>query len=261
MKLFIPCRSNNVYDQNSDVQRTVNNVLYRETDIPSPEKIPQSTNPSPPHVYDYAGLEDTRDGIPQPSLIAQHTLLHSTNATSDSGSHSYSKPTTPVSKSRNGGGMFVDALGYSELENYQSYSKLNDNQGDSLLDQGQSSPGYSQIADEHKYSKLSEVNSKGYSQLDVGAVTEQEGLSSSVLPYEIPVSPTSNDADASDHQVEVESHAYSTVSGEVCDTGYSKLHVFGNEEDCHSPMKSAQPYQDPISCVGHYETAELYSDL
>lgn len=242
-------RSNINYELGSKPQRqevderTVHNDLYTRQEIPASTSLSASHSTPPLHVYDYASLGVTRTTDPQllsSPQVPQHTLLHSMASNSDNGSHAYSKPTTPLSNYDRTVNSF-DALACSSLPARQAndYSKLNGVQVDPILDQSQSysevgGGNYSHIDEAHKYSKLSDMNSKGYSQLDKcgsqATSCEQQRLPEEpAQPYEIPFSPTSNSADPEE---ELRNHAYSTVAAETDSTGYSKLHVFeGSQGD------------------------------
>ena len=217
-------------------QRTVHNDLYTRQDIPSNVTTSLSANhsASPQHVYDYAS-----------SSVQQHTLLHSMASNSESGSHAYSKPTTPLSNYDRTANSF-DALGSSSLPSSRTneYSTLNGIHAEPVLDPSQSHSGaagdgqYSQIDDKHKYSKLSDKNSKGYSQLDMGGSHPSDQQQSTpeeeivALPYEVPFSPTS------DPDEEARSHAYSTMaSADAESTGYSKLHVQAGQTNVKITMQ------------------------
>ena len=260
----ISCRSNINYELSSKPQptnadeRTVTNILYTQTDVAS----------SPHNVDNYAELESSRSY--QSTSVPQHTLLHSSN-TSDSGSHTYSKPTTPCSNNKTGNSFSLDtsAAGYSEVENELSYSKLDNTHGNSLSNSQVDPREYSHIDKAHQYSKLDSMNSKGYSTLDAnqqeifthGHQQQQEESSTLPQPYEIPFSPNETGTSAST------SHTYSTVKDEVGSTGYSKLHIFDGESDrsrMFSRNEKRQKSPSSAVCSGgnvmdpsRYETASI----
>lgn len=218
-------------------ERTVHNELYTRQEVPVATATANQAAP-PLHVYDYAAVGVARTTDPT-QLVPQHTLLHSMTSNSDSGSHAYSKPTTPLSNYDRTMNSF-DALGSSSLPASQTndYSKLNGTQTYAVLDQSQNlhsgdadGAHYSQIDDAHKYSKLSEMNSKGYSQLDAcgpSSFEQQQTSEELVQPYEVPLSPASNHTDPDEDSRT--NHAYSTVAADMDSMGYSKLHVFEDSQ-------------------------------
>jgi hypothetical protein len=228
-------------------ERTVHNLLYTKQDILTTGTTPIPANhssTSPLHAYDYAS-----------PAVQQHTLLlQSTASNSENGFHSYSKPTTPLSNYDRTANSF-DALAVPASQTNE-YSTLNDVHADSVLGRSQNSleatgsGHYSQIDDSHKYSKLSETNSKGYSQLDLcGSLSPEQldqelprenQIESAAQPYEVPFSPVS------DQEEEQRNHSYCTVAtAETGSTGYSKLHVFegeqGNTRTVANPSTSEGP--------------------
>lgn len=241
-------------------ERVVHNGLYTRQEIPTTTSVSGSQSAPPLHVYDYAAVGVGGSTHPQLSLVPQHTLLHSTASTSDNGSHAYSKPATPSSNYDRTANTF-DSLGSPSLPVTQTndYSKLNGVQAGSTLDHSQaySEVGggeYSQIDDSHKYSKLSDMNSKGYSQLDMSvsqatSSIERPQVTSSIekpqeevaQPYEEPLSPPTN---CTDPEEDVRNHPYSTVAAEADSTGYSKLHVFEGCEGGVRIVTSTQPSAD-----------------
>ena len=193
-----------------DQQRTVHNVLY--TASGSSGQTAQLQSPTSTHVYDYAHVSVGRDGD---TGVQQHTLFHSTLNSSDempAGSHAYSKPTTPLSNydrtanhfqagASQGPGHLPAATAGGEARPH-NYAKLNGPLVESHLDPGQLETEYSHIDEAHKYAKLSEANSKGYSQLETRHATGVPPRSNSAsqegqdFPYEVPFSPTSNSFEA-----------------------------------------------------------------
>ncbi len=266
-------RSNINYELSSkppvpnDTERTVHNSLYTRQEIPAATTTLPSSSPSVPHVYASVGIGDDQNPRLPDLDIPQHTLLlHSTASTSDAGGlHTYSKPTTPITNYDVTGNSFLvqspgnHSQAYSALQ-IGDYSKLNNSSGDpNFTHSSQSSEidssHYSHIDDSHKYSKLSESNSKGYSQLAVVEsqvnqhVEHQVDEESEAQPYECPLSangvqdaiegqsplpqpyecPLSADG-VHDRGGGVENHAYSTLTVETDDAGYSKLHIFDGSQ-------------------------------
>lgn len=220
-------------------ERTVHNELYTASDVHATTSLSTSGHgqlqpPPSTNVYDYASVS-----VADTSQVPQHTLLHSTMSTSDdTASHAYSKPTTPVTNyDRTVNHFQVGAQVHSPVDAGQdskhNYSTLNGALIEPHLEQsqGHSHAGniyseYSHINDEHKYSKLSDPNSKGYSQLDVRhthttapALVAEPHTEGQAFPYEVPFSPSANSTGEEDN-------AYSTLEPpEIGDAGYSKLHV------------------------------------
>ena len=258
-------------------ERTVHNILYTtssngtaittSTSLSLGQGDQTALSSANGHVYATVGNVTVRgpDTESHSSQVAQHTLLHST-LSDDASSHAYSKPNTPLTKTAHS--LLPDTQNYystiDPLPDQQphNYSTLNGAadvvpQGQGYSEVGVGGGGeYSQLDESHKYFSL-EVSLKGYSQLDVSntgpsasatpvgtiqepvaAVEEEEGgrQSSTPLPYEVPFTPSPSNRE----QEDATSHAYSTLTVEVGDTGYSKLHVFEEATSGNSQRLAAQ---------------------
>lgn len=258
----------------NDDERTVHNSLYKRQEIPVVSTAAttattrlQSSSPTGPHVYDYASVGIGSNKNPQlPELdIPQHTLLlHSSGNSDTGGSHTYSKPTTPLTNYDVTTNNFM-AHSPGNHSQARDYSKLNSS-GDHAFSHSQCSDmdesQYSHIDEAHQYSKLSESNSKGYSQLSLGELQASPGLTEHhelAQPYENPLSATSAH-DSVKHQVQdtaapqpyecpispaerqdkdrgaEENHTYTTLEVDPGDTGYSKLHIFEGSQNSASKL-------------------------
>ena len=147
--------------------------------------------------------------------------------------HDYSEPATKHGEDRRKHSL-ADTAGARS----HNYSNVNGALKVSQSDHSQlglEDREYSEIDGAHKYSKLNDARSRGYSQLDrsVTVTTEPQGRG---FPYEMPTSPTSNSTEQED--------THPTLSSEADDMGYSKLHVF---EDSLSSSKVAR--QGPNTSV------------
>ena len=229
----------------NDTERTVHNALYTRQHLPV--TAPDTTNASTSHVYDYASVGVNSKKNPELSDldIPQHTLLlhSSTASTSDAGgggagSHTYSKPTTPITNYDVANTFPIPSPGGSSSAGYAAvqvsdYSKLNGGGGgDPSFANSQTSEmdsrEYSQIDEAHKYAKLSETNSKGYSQLNVSDLHAPQGVTAAdaaAQPYECPLS-----ANSSEREAGAESHTYVTLEN----------------PESHAADVAAQPYECPL---------------